>query len=313
MSALDEKFDLIANGTDDFLTGLKGVDNELAIAIIKIYSKFVQRGELVLNAEQLAAVDEAVIAAIAATGYKDILGVYIPNFDALKALNVDIHKLENGINVQDVLLEADKIKNHQAVVEAQLRGTPSAQIQVTDIVDGKKVKRTVPIRNASLDELVQPISNQIRQDIILGVSFESATEAMLDAIADGNLGLEQWAGQVAMDALSQHDGIQQQAIKEEFDMKYSRYIGTIKKTTRPICYHLLTTKDDPVYTDDELKKVLGEYIPGGIPSESTTTSTADGKQQKKGNGLIPGTDINNFIIRKGGYRCRHELIPTLLE
>ena len=87
--------------------------------------------------------------------------------------------------------------------------------------------------------------------------------------------------------------------------------GTIKDTTRPLCYHLLTMKSDPVYTDEEIGAVLAEYAPGGIPSESTTTKTANGKPQKKGNGIIPGTDTENFIVRRGGYRCRHDFVPLV--
>lgn len=308
---LDDKDELIAAADLAFADGLKGVDEQLAKEIIKIYASFVIGGELVLDAQALAQLEDALIAAIAKTDYKLVIDAYIPNYDAVNDLNKLLHKQVNGIDINKIINENTRIANHLSIVESRLKGTPSTVIKVVDMVGTQEVIKSVPIRNSSLDELIQPIANVIRRDVIMGTSFESATESILEAISKKELGLEQWAGQIAQDGLKQADGIVNQQVKEEFKMKYSRYVGTIKQTTRPICYHLLTKKEDPVYTDAEITSVLAEYIPGGIPSDSVTSKTANRKPQKKGSGMIPGTDTQNFSVRRGGYRCRHDFIPLV--
>lgn len=301
---IDKKLKLIASAEDDLLIALEGIDKQLAKEIIKIYARFVSGDTLTLDVQKLAQLEEALIAAVAKTNYKLAIDAYIPNFDAVNALNTDIQKIVNGINATDVIKESDKINNFTNAVEAQLRATNSVNIQVTTA----GVKEIVPFPNNSLDELIQPIAEVIRKDVIQGVTFEAATEGILDAIQRKELGLEQWAGQIARDALSQADGITNDEIRKEFDLKYVRYIGTVKLTTRPICYHLVTKK--PVMKYEDLQKEINPFVPGGIPSETSTTETANGKSQKKGAGIIPGTDAGNFITRRGGYNCRHSMIAA---
>lgn len=304
MAIEDERLRLIEGGTDEFLAALEGIDKELAREIIKIYAKFVVGKELVLNAEELAQLDAAIVAAVRNTNYSDLLDVYLPNFDKLQELNKRLHRELNDLDPSDVLAENDKIINHTNVVKSRLQGTPSTIIRVTDVVDGEKVVRQTPIRNASLDELVDPIADMIRQDVIIGTTFEAATETILEAIENKHLGLTKWAGQIARDALNQSDGIQQQAIKEEFGLKYVSYQGTIKDTTRPFCYHLLSGGEN-VFTEDQIAKALDSYCPEGVPSKSETTKTPSGKSKEKGSGMIPGTVLENFTVYRGGYNCRH--------
>lgn len=307
MGLLEDKNRLIDDADALFLDGLKGVDEQLAREIIKIYAKFVVDGQLVLNADDIASLEQDIIAAISKTKYSNVLSKFLPNIDAIQDMNKLIQKEVNDIDINAVINENARIYNHKSALESRLKGTPSTVVKIVD--DG--VARFVPVRNASLNELVDPIADVIRTDIITGISFKSATESILNAIQKKDLGLEQWAGQIAQDALKQSDGIINEEIKREFNMKYSRYVGTIKDTTRPICYHLLTEKGDPVYSDDEIQDVLAEYIPNGIPSSSVTTKTPDGKPEKKGNGMIPGTTVENFSVRRGGYNCRHDFIPLV--
>ena len=168
----------------------------------------------------------------------------------------------------------------------------------------------MPVRNGALNKLIQPIADIIRRDVITGISFESATEAILEAITKKKLGLAQWAGQIALDALMQADGITQNEVRKEFNLEYIRYVGALKLTSRPLCVHLIRAKPQPVYRLEELDAILQEFAPNGVPSQETTPETADGKEQKKGNGIIYGTDMENFLVYRGGYRCEHEEIPA---
>ena len=304
----DKKNSLINTAEDEFFESLKVIDQQLAREIIKIYAKFLVGGELMINAEQFAQLEQSIIAAVAKTNYKVQVDFYLRNFDAIQALNVEIHELLNGITVTDVIKESDAINNFVSQVTSQLKATPSTVVQVTNVVDGVKEVVKYPVRNSSLNELIDPIASLIRTDVITGITFEAATEAMLEAITKNHLGLERWAGQIAGDALSQADGVTQNEIRKEFSLKYISYEGNVIETTRPLCYHLVSK--GPVWTVDQLDKELKNFVVDGIPVEGTTTKTANGKQQRKGSGIIPGTDIDNFLIYRGGYRCRHNATPA---
>ena len=307
MGLLDDKNRLILDADAAFADALSGVDNQLALNIIKIYAKFVQDKDLVIRAEDLAQLEVFIIEAIKGTSYSEAVNVFIPNFDALKELNAALHSKVNDIETATMIEENININNFINTVTSQLKAQ-RATILAYIAEDG--LQKTISLTNNALEQLVNPIAEVIRQDIITGVTFESATEAMLLAIKDKKLGLEQWAGQIAKDSLSEADGVINQQIKDTYGLKFTRYTGSIKQTTRPFCYHMLTTRPDAVYSDDEIKKALAEFIPAGVPSTTATTITANGKQQRKGDGMKPGTDLQNFSIRRGGWNCRHYAVPA---
>lgn len=187
MGLLDDKNRLILDAEARFADALKGIDQNLAMQIIKIYAKFVQDRMLVFDAEQMANLEESIIAAISSTGYKSAVDDYLPNFDALKEINEALHRKVNGIETAQVMAENVRIENFVNMVTSQLKAQ-RATVLAYLAEDG--ARRTVTLTNNSLAELVQPIADLIRQDVITGVSFESATERMLQAITDKQLGLE---------------------------------------------------------------------------------------------------------------------------
>ena len=303
-----DKEALILEADKKFFDTIAKADQQLANEITKILAAYTIDGVLVFNAIQLAQLEQVIISAIAKTDYSKAVNAYLPNFEAIQALNVEIHKLVNGINVSDVIKESDRIANFVSQVTSQIKATPSTIIQVTNIVDGKAVKVFETVRNTSLNQLIDPIAEIIRKDVITGISFADATDAITEAISKKKLGLEQWSEQIAMDALSQADGVTQDTIREQFDMKYIRWVGGLKTTSRPCCYDFV--KKGPVWEIGKLEKELALFIVDGVPLETTTTFTANGKQQKRGSGMIPGTSISNLLIYRGGYRCEHQAIPA---
>ena len=110
--------------------------------------------------------------------------------------------------------------------------------------------------------------------------------------------------------MNQSDGITQNEVRKQYKMKYINYVGGIKTTTRPLCYHLVGK--GPVWEWSQLEKELNKFVVNGVPLTSTVSGskTANGKQQERGSGIIPGTSIDNFLVYRGGYRCGHEAIPA---
>lgn len=299
MSIVEDKINLIDDADKQLIASLERLDQKLLTEIILIYAGF-KVGKDVLGFDPLKAaqIEQMIIKAIQGIGYKQVVNTYIKNFDVLSELNKALHKEVNNLDVTAVVEENARIKAFLSDLEAQLRGTP------TRVVGGQA------IRNTSLDELIQPIANVIRKDIILGTNYTAATNAIKEAIEKQDLGLSRWGGQIATDSLNQFDGLQQQQIKDHYDLKYITYVGNVRATTRPFCLHMMRKGQ---FTEDELKKALDEFCPNGLPSQTETRDTANGKKQKKGNGLIAGTDVSNFLVRRGGYNCGHQAIATNIK
>lgn len=302
MAITDDKISLIAQAERNLTRELETLDREILNEIIKIYSSFIVNDLLEFDAAKAALIEDQIIAAIKNSSYKNTVNSYVSNFDAITEMNRILHRDLNKVDIMSVVNENNKISAFITQIESSLKGTPSTIYQVKDAAGN--ITR-VPIRNSSLNELIKPLAEQIRKDIILGTSFESATNAIQGAIMSKNLGLSQWAGQITKDALNQADGLQQDEIRKEFGFTKLRYQGTVKDTTRPFCYHMLL---EPRMDIERVQSLLGEHIPSGIPSQSITSRTANGKPQKKGSGMIPGTDISNFTIYRGGRGCRHSAV-----
>lgn len=312
MGLAEEKIIFIDNAEDAFASSLKGLDDDLVREIIKIYSGFVERGVLQIDALKLAELDESILKAITFTDFSKVANTYIKDFDTVNLFNERLHRELNDIEIRSVLRENERILNAVETVTTQIKGIPSGT--TIKIVDGKQVR--VPYRNGSLDALIQPISEIMRDDIISGVTFESATDRILKAIESNQLGLERWANTYARDSLSNYDGTIQNQLRTEFSLDWMTYVGTIKQNaTRPFCLDML--RNHQTIRFDELQPILDEYIDAdGIPSTNytikTTMTDKDGKRrpQQKGSGMIPGTNAENFFQRRGGYSCRHSVIPT---
>lgn len=163
------------------------------------------------------------------------------------------------------------------------------------------------------------ITSLIQNILYNGISNNSsviAVEQQLKqlVIPDGEKGLlNRYFGQVAQDSLYQHQGTINQKIIEVYDFKAVRYVPlTQVEETRPICHHICgLAQPIPIA---ELKKILNEYCPKGSPSKVKQTYAIQGKERtlKKGAGMIQGTNINNFFMNRGGYRCRHQCIGAFI-
>ena len=155
-----------------------------------------------------------------------------------------------------------------------------------------------------INDVVNVIENTIRQGMLNGVTYTEQQNILVNEFEQKGL-IKDYVRVNAIDAINQYAGAINQEIKDKFGFTKMRYIESLKNTSRPLCIHL---RGKVSWTEDELKKVLEEYCPGGIPSDSTVTiDRFDGKKQvmKKGSGIIEGTNIENFTVLRGGYQCGH--------
>ncbi len=120
---------------------------------------------------------------------------------------------------------------------------------------------------------------------------------------------------IVFDSINQKDGAKKDLIRIVSEMNVFVYIGNTCEDSRPICTHI-KEKFDGRITVEELKEILNEYCPNGIPSDEIITySTINGvvRTTTKGSGMIKGTTYENFAQYRGGEGCRHSANPTRLK
>lgn len=155
-----------------------------------------------------------------------------------------------------------------------------------------------------IDDVVGVIENSIRQGMLNGIPYLDQQDILQKQFAEKGL-FENYTKTWAIDGINQYAGAINDEIRIKYDLTKMTYLGSEIDTSRPFCIHL---KSKTYWTENELRKVLGEYCPNGIPSkERITIDRADGKKQEmqKGSGMIEGTIFENLTPLRGGYRCRH--------
>lgn len=141
----------------------------------------------------------------------------------------------------------------------------------------------------------KPLINSLRQSIVEGVSKTDVLKSLRAEIMgtiDRKPRLERYVKQVATDAVNQFNGNYIGSISNDLGLSHYFYKGTKIEETRPFCIHL-----------------TGKFM-----KESQLREYVNNESKGKGwAGMIPGTNFGNIITRRGGYNCRHTIIPVSKE
>lgn len=205
------------------------------------------------------------------------LAGYLTNFDRIENLNIEYFALQN-LDITKLSLSAEK------------------KLIIDRITDGLSPTRGLKTNIAN------PLKTQLYRFVTSGSSLTDAEDYLRTWIkGDGNRAghLERYVRQLTQDGLSQYDGTINQKVRDEYDMPYFRYVGSVIKTTRKHCSDLVNHAG--VFSD--LKKVNGKYRVEDIP--------AIVRRSKGLPGWNSATTPETFFTYRGGYGCRHQIIPSL--
>lgn len=104
--------------------------------------------------------------------------------------------------------------------------------------------------------------------------------------------LQTYATQLSRDSLFTYQRTIQENIKDKYKLTNFIYQGNIIRDSRTFCRNLVNLR----------RKIGIDEIPGLIEK----AAKEDGHTLP--NGMIPGTNSKNFIIRAGGFSCRHTVM-----
>lgn len=284
------------NAFNEYDKSLDGVAKNFYSLLLTVLNKYSKDGTLVLNERKLAQLEDEIYKALKDADYLKATDAYLKNFKKVAEVNKKWYKAQK-INVTDYILRK-----------------PQIEFTINQTVDALK-------QSGVREFMVKPIANIIRQDVLLGLTFDEAAEKLRKQTIGAKIKLpngevkvdegyiKRYAKQVAFDGLHQYDGAINQQVKKEFGLGYALYIGSLVETSRPFCDHMRDASAGGTLTEEQVEKILQEHCPNGEPSQESTTYEVNGVKRtaKKGSGMISGTVMGNLTINRGGYGCRHEL------
>lgn len=258
--------------------------NTLFDLLRSVLYDYVEKGVLQPDSLELARLEEKILNAVTQSGYGGNIDKLLTAFPELEQINEKYYQKAEKLSAKEAILGSDRIDEHVKQVIDQLRG------------------------GGAKEGILKPIENLIRQQILLKRPVKEVEILLRNEIIANNL-LGKYAGQIAIDALSQFDGIINDEVRVKYDLKNFFYIGSLIETSRPICDHIRDNYKS-VISIDNLEDVLDEFCPNGIPSEEKISYETVNKKKvtaKKGSGMYKGTNSANFSTYRGGYGCRHEV------
>lgn len=138
-----------------------------------------------------------------------------------------------------------------------------------------------------------PVIKIMKDHVISGAPIKEVNKALKDyLVANGEGKLVKYSKQVSSDAITQFNANYINLTASDLGLNHYYYKGTKVVDSRDLCKHLA----GKYYKESELKTYInGKIASGGWP------------------GMIKGTTWATFPQYRGGYHCRHYLIPVSVE
>lgn len=149
------------------------------------------------------------------------------------------------------------------------------------------------------------LEDLLRKNITGGQAYSSLDNNLQNYLLDNETGegqLQRYTKQITTDALNQYSGQYTQIVSNDLGFDWFRYSGSNIDTTRPFC--LACTKKKFIHISE-----IPELLKGNFPEFAEFDGVINEKTGLPA-GLIPGTDVSNFMINRGGYNCAHQLRPV---
>lgn len=142
----------------------------------------------------------------------------------------------------------------------------------------------------------------LRTNITTGGSYKSLTSQLRDGLLNTEQKgyLDRYAKQVTTDSINQYSAQYSQIVSSDLGYTWYKYDNTDIDTTRPFCDFMT---DQPYFHISQVPDMLKGHTPSGKNAPIY-------EKTKLPHGMIPGTNPENFFVRRGGYNCGHQVRPV---
>lgn len=271
---------ILLNGSSDLVNGMYSIELLVYAALMEIFDTVdITNGKLATNPkaeEFLALLDYKIYQTLKKSGYPSLVSDFIGNYDKITENVRDLHQsLGNGI------------------------------INAKDINSVKRLEVQKTIQNLTQQgmykDFIAPVREGLYRNIMFGATIGETEEFIKSQVISNkekNSKLTRYVKQVSTDALHQYDGSVNQVAKQTLGLNAVQYVGSLIEDSRAQCMKWVGMS---IIKDSELKEEIEWALNGGRFSN------------KKCSGMIEGTNPDNFCINRGGYLCRHRVLPILVK
>lgn len=279
---LQKLLNLLDDSIDGFNDGIPSIQRRIFKDILPVLKQLTldNQGNIkptASNLKVLRALTPKIRNAVLDEKYKKELNKFLASFDKVDILQENYYKsIINGYKRKPYLDELKK----DAIIEVKQNLTRSG-IDANIVDRSEEIIRDNIRSNASFGDLVEDMG-----DFIKGTP---QTKGILD----------RYAKQITTDSLNQYSAAYNKYISDDLGLNWYSYVGGLIQDSREWCQ--LMAEKRWIH-----KSELPTLISGNIDGQRVTIYRKTGLPQ----GMIAGTNSNNVQVLRGGYNCRHQMIPV---
>ncbi len=271
----------LAKAVQDFEDSIKGIQdnvlNDIQIALKDLEISGGSIASSVANLEKINGLKTTIENAILNDGYKDSVVTFGKAFNTVASIQDKYFAaLVENYSAPEVLAQVKSLAIENTVSSLTESGL---EANITDKI--RDILKTNIESGSKYKDLVKEID-----------TFLTDTEAGAGA-------LSKYSSQIATDSINQFSGSYTNIVTQDLGLEWFRYVGALVGDSRELCQRL--EQKDFIH-----KSELPNIVKGIIDGRTIPINKKTGLP----NGMIPGTTAQNFISRRGGYRCNHQLKPV---
>lgn len=273
---IKEKQDIITNSYSNFNTTVNLLQSDV---FNKIFDWLKANTGANSNLRTLSKLNKELKSLITAKMFQTPVKGLLKDFDQVEKISKKILESENGLDLKDFNLSAEK------------------QLTIEEISTGL-------LNDAMLEaNLRTPLKKMLYRYVTTGLPINKAEAELRSYILTDKESLgfaERYVKVLTMESLSRFDGTINQRVATEYKLDGFRIVGSNIKTTEPQCRGLTTAIGEFVQYE-----VNGKYRIEDLPNIIALMKRTAKSTHKN-------LDPTNIFILRSHWGCRHQYIPTSL-
>lgn len=271
-----EKQDIITNSYSNFNTTVNLLQSDV---FNKIFGWLKANTGANSNLRTLSKLNKELKSLITSKMFETPVKGLLKDFDQVETISKKILESENGLDLKDFNLSAEK------------------QLTIEEISTGL-------LNDAMLEaNLRTPLKKMLYRYVTTGMPIDKAEYELRSYILTDKESLgfaERYVKVLTMESLSRFDGTINQRVATDYKLDGFRFVGSNIKTTEPQCRQMTTGTGDLARFE-----VNGKFRVEDLPEMI--------RIMKKYRSTHKNLDASNFFILRWHWGCRHQAIPTRLN
>lgn len=276
---IDNLFNTLDDNTDNAILSLNNAANKISKEILSEVNDTISvlkkdaSGNIVASIENIKKVNELSVSLekyLSSSEYQQAMGVFLGSYSSnVILINSYFNAISTSFTASDILYKQIASAAKGSTIESLMGSGISANVK-------------------------DPLIKILNDSIMTGTNRNEVYDLLKKEILgdEQNLGrLQKYVKQISNDAITQFNSNYIQIIGNDLGLSHYYYKGTRVSETREFC----DTYAGKFFTEEKLQQIVIQQ--------------SQSHAGKGWTGMINGTSWPNFKIYRGGWNCRHYVIP----